>query len=29
MHPPTRAADLDAAQLDDTGTFVWCLQVQP
>src|SRR5438874_1727569 len=26
LHPPTNAADIDAAQLHDTGTFVWCLQ---
>ncbi len=29
LHPPTSASDIDAAQLHDTGTFVWCLQVQP
>lgn len=29
LHPPTSAADIDAAQLHDSGTFVWCLQVQP
>jgi hypothetical protein len=29
LHPPTNAADIDASQLHDTGTFVWCLQVQP
>jgi len=29
LHPPTRAAAIDAAQLHDTGTFVWCLQVAP
>lgn len=29
LHPPTSAADIDATQLHDTGTFVWCLQVAP
>ncbi|MGZ3406688.1 MAG: hypothetical protein ACXVAN_09630 [Polyangia bacterium] len=29
LRPPTNAADIDASQLHDTGTFVWCLQVQP
>ena len=29
LHPPASAADIDAAQLHDTGSFVWCLQVQP
>ena len=29
LHPPSSAADVDASQLHDTGTFVWCLQVQP
>jgi len=27
LHPPTSAAAIDATQLHDTGTFVWCLQV--
>jgi len=29
LHPAASAADIDAAQLHDTGGFVWCLQVQP
>ncbi len=29
LHPPTSAADIDASQLHDTGTFVWCLQAAP
>ena len=29
LHPPTRAADIDASTLHDTGTLVWCLQVAP
>lgn len=29
QHPPTSAASLDPAQLHDTGSFVWCLQVAP
>jgi hypothetical protein len=27
LNPPTDAADIDASQLHDTGTYVWCLQV--
>lgn len=27
QHPPTSAADIDAAGARDTGAFVWCLQV--
>ena len=29
LHPPTRASEIDATQLHDTGSFVWCLQVAP
>lgn len=29
LHPPTAAAEIDATQLHDTGSFVWCLQVAP
>jgi hypothetical protein len=29
LHPPTSADDIDATTLEDSGTFVWCLQVAP
>jgi hypothetical protein len=29
LHPPASAADIDASQLHDTGSYVWCLQVAP
>ena len=29
LNPPTSASDIDATQLHDTGSFVYCLQVTP
>lgn len=28
VHPPTSASDIDGATLQDTGSFIYCLQVQ-
>ena len=29
LHPATSADQIDATQLHDTGSYLWCLQVQP